>query len=95
MNSLLKIFGVESIRHLVIKTISSLGIGVMSYQGLNILLGMITDQVMQNFNSLPVSVLSIMGLGGLDHFINIVLSAYSARFAMASIKKFRMMGAAT
>lgn len=95
MSNLLKIFGVDSVRNLVIKIISSLGFGVMSYQGLNILLGLITDQVMQNFNSLPVSVLQIMGLGGLDHFINIVLSAYSARFAMVSVKKFKMMGTST
>ncbi|KMM87393.1 DUF2523 domain-containing protein [Pseudomonas lundensis] len=93
MSSLLKLFGIESIRNLLIKCLSGLGFGYLTYKGLDLLLGMVTDQVMQNFNSLPANMLSIMGLGDLDHAVNMTLSAYAARFAMASVKKLKVLGA--
>lgn len=73
----------------VARVLLALGVGFVSYVGFNSVLGLATDMIHDMFSEIPMEPLMIMGLADVDLFINIVLSAYSARIALMSVSALR------
>lgn len=77
---------------LVVKILVSLGIGITSYSGFNLLTDNITNGVVNNINSLPPEMLQLFGLAKVDVAITIIISAYAVRLSLeltnGAIKKF-------
>lgn len=67
--------------------LKALGIGVVSYVGINLVLSQATDVILQNFLSLPASIQQIMGILKVDVAVNIVLSAITTKVTLRGIDK--------
>lgn len=62
-----------------------LGVGFVTYQGLDVLLGQLRGHVFDLLGSLPLSMLQILGLGGIDKALNIIFSAFAARLVLDGV----------
>lgn len=91
MSQLLKFIKSVFIIHLVVKVLVALGVGIISYSGFNLLLQEVGTYIQQLFSNLPVNVVGLIGLTDIDLVINLLLSAYSARVAMAQLTRFRVL----
>lgn len=78
---------ITSLVPLVKMVLKALGIGLVSYVGINFILGQITDVIINNALSLPVSVQQILGLLKFDVALNIILSAVATRLTLRGIDK--------
>lgn len=67
--------------------LKALGIGVVSYVGINLVLSQATDVILQNFLSLPASIQQIMGILKVDVAVNIILSAITTKVTLRGIDK--------
>lgn len=70
---------------LVMKVLKALGIGAISYVGINAVLDQAKDAILSNMAGLPADVASLMGLFKFDVAINITLAAVSTRFLLAGV----------
>lgn len=77
--------------HLIVKVLTTLGIGFLSYTGFQFVLDKIQDQAITVFDGLPLTVTNIIGLMGIDIYISYVLSAFSAVFALRVVKKLKIL----
>lgn len=78
---------------LVKRVLTSVGIGTVSYIGINLMLDQVKGYVVSSFGGAGADTLSLLGLARVDVAINIVLSAVTARAVLAgmssgAIKKF-------
>ncbi|MFT5781185.1 MAG: hypothetical protein ACI9EB_000546 [Pseudomonas sp.] len=64
-----------------------LGVGAVSYYGINFVVGELKDYVLANFITAPPLVLHILGLMKVDIAINIILGAVTTRIILAGIDK--------
>lgn len=78
---------ITSLVPLVKMVLKALGIGLVSYVGINFILTQITDVIINNALSLPVSVQQILGLMKFDVAVNIILSAVTTRLTLRGIDK--------
>lgn len=69
------------------KLLTALGIGMVTYVGVNFALDQAKAQLMANMSGLPADVAMLMGLFKFDIAINIVLSAVTTRLALAGVDK--------
>lgn len=67
---------------LVAKAIIALGIGVVSYTGINALFTGIEALVRNSFSGIPSQYIGLIGLCGVDVAVNITLSALAAKLAL-------------
>lgn len=72
---------------LVKKVLVALGIGTVSYIGMNALLDRAKSEIMSNFNGMLTDVVQLMGLAKVDVAINIVFSAILVRLVMNGFNK--------
>lgn len=85
-NALISVL-ITSVVPLVKLVLKALGIGVVSYVGINLVLTEATDVIMVNILGLPVEVQQILGLLKVDVAINIVLSAIATKLTLNGINK--------
>lgn len=78
---------VASLIPLVKMVLKALGIGVVSYVGINLVLTEATDVIMVNLLGLPIELQQILGLLKLDIAINIILSAITTKITLSGINK--------
>lgn len=71
---------------LVGKVLTGLGIGAISYVGINLMLDKIKDLVVSSFGGAGADTLMLLGLAKVDIAINIVLSAVTARAVYAGMQ---------
>lgn len=64
-----------------------LGVGAVSYYGINFVIGELKDYVLSNVLSAPDYILNILGLLKVDIAINILLGAVTARIILAGLDK--------
>lgn len=64
---------------LVSKVLAGLGIGAVSYIGINLLLDQVKTQIIVQFGNAGGDTLMLLGLAKVDIAVNIVLSAVTAR----------------
>lgn len=62
-----------------------LGIGYVTYQGMDILLGQVQAHFFGLLGGLPSTMLQILGLGGIDKCCNILFSAFAARLVLDGV----------
>ncbi|WP_137885734.1 DUF2523 domain-containing protein [Pseudomonas sp. 2FE] len=70
---------------LVVKVLTSLGIGAVSYVGINMLLDQVKSYVVSSFGGAGADTLALLGLAKVDIAVNIVLSAVTARAVYAGM----------
>lgn len=71
---------------LVNKVLAGLGIGAISYVGINIMLDQVKSFIISNMGSGASDMLALLGLAKVDIAINIVLSAVTARAVYAGMQ---------
>lgn len=74
------------------KVMSLLGIGVVTYVGINLVLEQVKSYVIGNFANIPIEVQQILGLAKFDVAINIYLAAVTARLLLSGYDKFTQGG---
>lgn len=74
------------IKTFVIKALTSVGIGVVVYQGLDRVMSYLTDSVKDILSGSEAS--NLLGLLGADIYINYIVSAYITLFSIAAFTKF-------
>ncbi len=67
------------------RVLSGLGVGVVTYIGLDAVLLQVKDMVIQNWGVMPSGVLTLMTLSGVTQGVGIILGAISARFTMLQL----------
>lgn len=70
---------------LVIKALVTLGIGIVTFVGVDALVSAALNEIVSRFSGLPAAVAQIAGLLGVDVAITIILSAYSIRLVLAGL----------
>lgn len=78
---------IQIVGPLVMMALRLLGIGVMTYTGINIVMDQVKNYVLSNVANVPPYVQQILGLAKFDICVNIVLSAVAARFVIAGYNK--------
>ncbi len=78
---------VQIVGPLLMMGLRLLGIGVMTYTGINIVMDQVKNYVLSNVANVPIYVQQILGLAKFDICVNIVLSAVAARFVIAGYNK--------
>lgn len=68
----------------------SLGVGLVTFVGVEALLGSATSLIKASMQSDSV-VAGFAGLLGLDRAISIILSAYAVRVALSTLKSFKVL----
>lgn len=69
------------------KLLTALGIGMVTYLGVNYALDQARSQLMTNMAGIPADIAMLMGLFKFDVAINIVLSAVTTRLALSGVDK--------
>lgn len=64
-----------------------LGVGAVTYVGINLVLDQVKDYVIANLVNVPVQVQQILGLAKFDVAVNIYLAAVTARLLLAGYNK--------
>lgn len=72
---------------LVKQVLKALGIGMVSYFGLQLMLDQVKDYVTSSFSGLPADVVSILGLAKVDVAVNIMLAAVITRAVVSGMDK--------
>lgn len=70
---------------LVVKVLIALGVGFVTFTGLNLLLDEAYNLIVAQISSLPTEPLSMLAIMKVDVYITMVFSAYSARMALAGL----------
>lgn len=69
------------------KLLSALGIGAVSYVGINVVLDAARSELLENMAGIPLDIAQLMGLYKFDVAINIMLAAVSTRMVLAGVNK--------
>lgn len=67
--------------------LKALGVGLVSYVGVNVVLSQATEYILQNFSSLPMIVQQVLGLLKFDVAINIILSAITTKLVLRGFNR--------
>ena len=67
------------------RALIALGIGYVSYAGINALLGWIKTQIITYLTGAPATVVAIMGLLKIDVAVSILFSAFAARLVLQGL----------
>lgn len=78
----------SSLGPLVTRVLAALGIGTVSFTGVNAMMNQAKSFVLGNFSGLGADVAQLMGLFKFDVAINIVLAAITTRLALTAAKGF-------
>lgn len=84
-------FGAIVAANLVARVLLALGMGLVIFVGLGYVLEQISAAIQGYMQGLPADLVGLLGLTDIDLVVNMVISAYSARVAMAQLSKFRII----
>ena len=76
---------VQAASSIVGRVLIALGIGYISYTGINALLTLIKSQVVSYLVGAPGTVVAIMGLLKIDVAVSIIFSAFAARLVLQGL----------
>ena len=77
----------SAIARIVVKVLSAFGVGYLVYTGMDSLITQVQGYLDANLGSLPVSVLQVINIVNIPAAINLILSAYSARYTIGVMNK--------
>lgn len=78
---------IQIVGPIVFSVLRLLGIGLVTYVGINLVLDQVKDYVIANLVNVPVQVQQILGLAKFDVAVNIYLAAVTARLLLAGYNK--------
>lgn len=67
------------------RILSGLGVGVVTYIGLDVALQLVKDMVITNWGMMPAGALTLMTLSGVSQGVGIILGAIAARYSMMQL----------
>lgn len=67
------------------KVLAAIGIGVMTFTGINLALEQLHAFAASNWGSLPAGALGIVGLLRIDQALNLIISAVVAKFTLKGL----------
>lgn len=70
---------------LLARVLAALGLSVVTFQGVDLGIGLLKSQLQSYFGQVPADILNFIGLSGVDVFISLVFSAYATSFALNRI----------
>lgn len=69
--------------------LSTVGVGLVTYVGMDAILGLATAEIISRMNAGDAEIAGILGLSGVDIALNVIFSAFSIRLALTAVKSFR------
>ncbi len=72
---------------IVMSVLRLIGIGVITYGGINVAMDTGKDYIFNNFAALPIEVQQILGLAKVDVAINIMVAGITARMLLSGYNK--------
>ena len=72
----------------VMRVLTALGIGLLTYGAFNLIITNFTDAVVANIGTVPADALAYLTLGGFIDGIGILLGAVAVRVALIAIPRF-------
>lgn len=88
MHAFLAFFLGSSLASIVFRVFSLLGLGVITYTGVNILMGEVVDLFLTYTNKVPGEWLQLLGYIQFDRACSLVISAYQIKLTVITSKKF-------
>lgn len=79
------VFLLAAIWPLAKKVLLMLGIGWVTYEGVGLLVGQVTTEVVALWGGIPTAMLQIASLGGLPQSVGIILGAIAARASLVAL----------
>lgn len=76
---------------LVQKVLVGLGIGTVTYVGLQAAFNQIQTLIISNYNSVAAQIGALFFLAGFDYSVGLVLAAYAMRVSMVAVKKLQVI----
>lgn len=67
------------------RVLSGLGVGVVSYVGLDFVLSQVRDNVISQWGAMPPAVIQLLSIYGVNQAIGIILGAFAARYTMLQL----------
>lgn len=83
----LVIVAIQVLGPLVRMVLKMLGIGVVSFIGINVILGQIQDYIHSQLGNAPGPLQALLGIAKFDVAISIYLAAVTTRFVLAGMDK--------
>lgn len=77
----------HNLKTIVFRVMSTLGLGIITYGGTQLLVGQMYDYVRDGFNAIPAEYLQVIGMLRIDVFMSMVISAYAIRYTIGLTKK--------
>ena len=74
------------LKYMITKAMVMLGIGYVSFTGIDALFTTIENEIWNSYNSLPGDIWSLVTLCGFDVYISVVLSAFSAYMVIKGLQ---------
>ena len=74
---------------IAIRVLTTLGLGVVSFTGFTAVLAFAYNSMQASFSGLPADAMSLLFLSGMPQGMAIILSALSARIALAQVSKIQ------
>lgn len=75
----------QTIIHGLVKLLIALGLGFITYQGVDVLINNLMQHVYANFNAVSPEMLGMLGVLKIDKALNVLASAYAARLVIRGI----------
>ncbi len=71
--------------------LAAIGIGIVSFVGVQALVSSVSNQIRDSFNGLPADALALLGIAQVDLAVSIILSAYSVRASLYALRRMRIL----
>lgn len=75
------------VQPVIVRAMASLGLSVITFQGVDTAFQQARDYVMTGVNSFPAAVLQLMGMYGFDKGLGLVLGAMSFALTLWALRK--------
>lgn len=72
---------------LINMALRAFGIGVTTYVGINFVINVAKERLLNNFSALPSQIQQVLGLAQADVIVNILLSAVLTRLVITGVNK--------
>lgn len=83
----LAVLAVMIVKPLVMMVLRVLGIGMVSYLGINLVIGQAKDYMLANMGNVAQSIQLILGLAKIDVALNMYFAAITTRLVLSGIDK--------
>lgn len=78
---------------LILSAVSALGFGFVTYEGFDLLIETLVDDVKTNYQGVASSLLSILDMAGFTDALGYMISAVTTKSAMTALKRFMPIAA--